>query len=362
MKTLIKTIVLLTILLVGPMALAQDNPNQDVYDLYASGQNEDALAMGLLQLEQDPESRDLNQIVGRCLVDLDRAEEGKPYLQKVVDTGIQDWRYAWSLNYLGYVAWRAGDDETATKAWIEVRDGKLTKNVAKNAKNALQYFGLAESFADWTKIKTAHCIFYFSPLHAELDLQNFADKHERAYLELTEYFGSETPYPVRYIVWGSMDEARQMNGITSLGFARPRNCLIHCRSNQTVGHELTHVVSGQALKPTVKTRLINEGVAVYFDLSGRDRMAKARYAVQKANVTDLDLLSWWTDERSANEEVLYPVAGAWVKTLLDKGGKDKLFKLCREQTAAKAREIYGDDLDVWVDEFEQALVVSAQTE
>ncbi len=341
--------------------MAQDIPNQDVNDLYGAGQTEEALALGLQRLEQDPENRDLNHVVGRCLVDLKRPDEGKPYLQKVVGAGVQDWRYAWSLNYLGNIAWMAGDDETATKAWIEVRDGKLTKNVSKNAKNNLQFLGLDESFADWIRIRTEHCIFYFSALHTERDLRAFADEHEKAYVQLTDYFGSDTSYPVRYIVWGSLDEAREICGINSLGFARPRTCVINCRWNQTIGHELTHVVSYQALQPVSRTSLINEGLAVCFDMTSRDRAATARNALQEANISELDLVSWWGDTMPADEGVFYAVAGAWVQTLLDKGGKEKLFELCREQTVAKAQEIYGDDLDVWMEQFVLSVLPATQT-
>lgn len=359
MRLMLRTsLICLSLLLIAP-ASAQDSPNQDLNDLYGQGQKERVLELAWERLASSPDDRELNLLVGRCLVDLGRAHEGKPYLQRVVDDKQADWRHAWAQFYLGTIAVQDGDDDTARVLWTEVRDAKLTQNVARSAAGSLRGFALDEAFADWRSLRTEHCVFVFSPAHADRDLQEFADAHEKAWQHLTSFFGGMPPWSVRYVVWDSVEEARNLAGIQSLGFARPEACLVHCRWDQTLGHELTHVVSYQVLKPTARTGLINEGLAVCFDLSGRDRLVTAQQAAGAAGLTAIDLPAWWEQPPTGQDACFYPVAGAWVQTLLDRGGKEALLALCREQSLANAQVIYGDSLAVWMDEFAAAVIPTA---
>lgn len=353
MKSTISSL-LVALLLALPVS-AEDASNQDLFDLYGSGQREQALEKAQMRLAGAPADRALNMLVGRCLADLGRAAEGKPYLQKVVADLQPDWIHAWSQFYLAFIAIQEGDDETARALWTQVRDAKLTENVARNAGRNLTGFALAEAFANWSRVSTANCRFAFSPALADSDRQAFADRHEKAWEQLTKYFGGRPPWQVRYIVWGSEDEARSMAGINGLGFARPEACLVNCRWDQTVGHELAHVVSFHALKPTTRTALINEGLAVRCDLTGRDRLARARDAVAGAGLDSLDIAALWERPPTGQDAWFYPVAGAWVQMLEDRGGRESLFALCREQTLANARAVYGDRLDAWMVEFVAAL-------
>jgi hypothetical protein len=353
----------LALLLLGTVCLApavgQDITAESLQTLYGNGEREGVVVQGLNYLAGHPGDRVVNHLVGRSLCDLERPAEGRPYLEEVVADPARDWCYAWSRAYLGHAALMRGDDEGAAAAWREVRDGKITRNVASMAAGSLCFFALDDGFADWQRLRTEHFIFAFSPGLSGQDQQAYATGHEAAYAELTAFFGGGPDEAIRYVVWGSADEARDSCGIKDLGFARPSVSTVHCLWPQTVGHELTHVISYQALAPTERTGLINEGLSVLFDLSGRDRLATARAAVQAAGLTELDLTAWWVDPAQVDQALLYPVAGAWLETLLDRGGKANFLELCRHQTLAKAREIYGDDLQLWLGEFCRAVVSSS---
>lgn len=353
-RFLLATLLLLLAYAVSAAAQTEKVPVLD--DLYGKGQKEEALALAVEQLQEHPDDLSANHIAGRCLVDLERYEEARPYLERAVATGLENWRTAWSRLYLGFVDWVGGDDAAARAHWIHVRDGKQTENVARGAERYLYLFALADEFDDWTRITKDHCLYYFSPLLADRDLEEFAQVHEDAYEKLSATFGGEPPWPVRYVVWGSREEAKETCGIKSLGFARPRECVIHCRWDQTIGHELTHVISYQALHPVARTPLINEGLAILHDLTHRDRMETARRAVREAELAELDLTKWWAERPEVDEATFYPIAGAWAMTLMQHGGQEKYFELCREQTLDKAREIYGDDLDTWMTEFAAAVL------
>jgi hypothetical protein len=331
-----------------------DGPHADLWDMYSGRDYDTAIDSAMVRLEVMPEDRDLSHLVGRCLFDAGRREEAVAYLQPLAEGEIRDWRYAWSLFYMGVLALDQGDDEAVKDAWREVRDAKITRNVARNAENNLRFFGLHEAFDEWERRRTEHCIFAFSPEHTEKDLEGYAESHERAYDKLAELFGGAPEVPVRYMVWASEEEANEMCGIESLGFARPSICLIHCLWPQTLAHELTHVMSFQALRPTAQTRLINEGLAICMDMTNRDRMALARHTVAEAGLTELNLTAWWNDDQ-VNEAVFYPVAGAWMTLLLERGGREKLLQLAADQTLDSARSIYGPDLDTYLADFTAGL-------
>ena len=126
------------------------------------------------------------------------------------------------------------------------------------------------------------------------------------------------------------------------------------RPDQSPAHELVHVLSYYAVPaPRVRTRLINEGVAVNFDLSGQDRLAAARAAARETG--SLRLTDLWEKADTVPENILYPVAAAWVERLLEHGGRDSFLALLRNQSLSSARRIYGDALDQWIVEFEHDL-------
>ena len=357
---LARFVVMIALLLAASTAHPQESSVKELWDLYAGKQYQEALEQATGRVDAGEIDRELVHLVGRCLFDLGRDEEARPYLEQSAAGEQRDWIYAWSRLYLGAIDLRTGNDEAAVRAWTEVRDGGWTRNVSRAAENNLRAFALDEVFADWPRRQTAHCRFAFSPAYADSNLDAFAREHELAYTELTEFFGREPAMPLRYIVWDSVEQAREFCGIRSLGFANPQYCTVNCTWDQTVGHEMTHVVSFQAIEPVARARFINEGLAVCFDLSSRDRMEVAKRAVREAGLTSLYLPDLWQDVPAQRpdsvETVYYPVAGAWVWTLLDRGGRERLLELCREQTLEGARRIYGENLEQWMSEFSTDLL------
>jgi hypothetical protein len=268
---------------------------------------------------------------------------------------VRDWRYAWSLFYLGGIAASEGRDDAAREAWTEVRDSGITRNVSSSAAANLRFFALSEEFDDWPRRESKHFKVAFSPAHADKDLHRWVEAHEQAWTRLTELFGAGPEFPVRYVVWKDTREAKRRCGIRGLGFARPEYNLVHCLWDQTVGHELAHVISFHALHPVATTRFVNEGLAVAHDLTSRDRIATAREAMKRAGVAEIDVRLLWTGEHPGGDEILYPVGGAWVEFLIDREGRNKFHELARNQTLESAERIYGEKFGKLVDEFEKEL-------
>jgi len=338
-------------------AQAQTGSADRLWGLYKEGRFEDVVREGKVELTTGTPSAQVNLAVGRALVDLEKYGEGLPYLEMAVrGDPEQTWIYAWAQGYLGWGQYHLGNFQKARAALIKARDCAATVNATRYAVNNLKILGLAESYDDWTTFSTEHFAFHYSAQLADFDGVTFARSHEAAYSKITAWFAGGPTTPIRFFVWKDKDEAL-IGNMPPLGFARPELNLVHARAEQTVGHEMTHVISHHALHPDVVTGLINEGIAVYHDQTGRDQMALARAALADAPELSIqvELAALWEDWSLLPVDVSYPVGGAWVKVLIDKEGKEKFLEFFRDQRLVNARDVYGSDLQGWMDEFTAAL-------
>jgi hypothetical protein len=197
-------------------------------------------------------------------------------------------------------------------------------------------------------------VFHFQDTTA-VDVMRFMKAHEAAFEQNNEVFEAKLPKKVDFFVWSNPEKARQILG-KSLGFTDPDLCLCNVRTNQTLGHELTHVLSYWAwqMLPKERTRFINEGVAVCFDVSNeKPRMEMALKAVRGQKLTTV--LQLWKDE-TADEMILYPVAGAFIQFLYQKGGQEQFKMLIKNQSLNSAKQIYGEEFEQLVHDFDDQLL------
>lgn len=328
---------------------------EDIWKIYREGNAARAARLGVEAIELQPDDIDLRQVTGRALVDSGQFAAALPHLERVVALDSRrSWQSAWALAYAGHAHFGLGDGTNAARAFSESLALRATRNVISFAERAQMLFGLATNYSGWTRLETPHFRFYFSPDTTGFDPGRFAEAHEVAFTNINRFFAAELPKRIDFFVWRASEEA-QRAGLGTLGFARPAFCLVHAAQNQTVGHEMTHVLCYQGLKPLAQTGLINEGLAVYFDQTRRDRLATARRAVQAAGLEEIALTDLWAALRAQPDGITYPVAGAFIERLRQKGGDEKLKALGREQTHEAARRIYGPELETWIKEFEADL-------
>ncbi len=350
------TVMIILVLAGSAEALAQ-GPADELWNIYKEGRFEEVVSQGQALLNTQNETAQVNLAVGRSLVHLEKYEDSLPYLTKAVTLDpAKTWVFAWAQVYLGSVYWEQRNDERARQAWIVARDCQATRNATRNAENNLNYLGLSEFFDDWDSFETEHFSFGFSNRLVDFDRVVFARRHEEAYALISQWFGGGTTKKIRFLLWSSQAEADEM-GIPTLGFSKPRLHLTHAIIGQTVGHEMTHIISHDALQPVMVTGLINEGVAVHLDQTGRDQMARAKALRKEAGpeAVRVSVPAMWVDWSLAPEVYSYALAGALVKMLLDKGGKDRFFEFFTDQSYEHAQEIYGPDLTGWIDHFEAEL-------
>jgi len=199
-------------------------------------------------------------------------------------------------------------------------------------------------------------------LHAHFPADTVVDDPEAwlarrlaAFERAQAFFRAEIPRPVHLFVYNDDAQAMPVTG-RPLGFAIPADLAVHTAHGQTPGHELAHVVAGWAVESAARGRFVGEGLAVAFDDTGRDRLAQAREAVRATGAVSFSVLDLWASEGAAPESVLYPVAGAFVGWLVERGGRDRFLELLELPWPERAETIYGDDLARWAAEFDEAVM------
>jgi len=334
----------------------------ELWDIYKQGQFEEVINQGKALLNTGTESGSILLAVGRSLVDLQRHGEALFFLQRTVAADPQrTWIYAWGQVYLGKCRYHLQEMALAKEAWISARDCGATANATNEAVYYLKMLGLAEKYDNWNHFETEHFSFYFSPDLTGVDVKLYAQQHDEMFDYVTAWFKVSIERKSRFFVWGNKEEAH-LAGMPELGFTMPEKYISHVGLSQTTGHELTHLVSHHAINPLVKTGLINEGIAVFLDGTGRNwlELAKeARMAQAKsrgtAEAVPLSVMSLWLDWDSQTVDVSYPVAGAFVNMLIEKGGRDRFLEAFKDQNSKNFHKVYGSDLTVWINDFDASL-------
>ena len=170
-------------------------------------------------------------------------------------------------------------------------------------------------------------------------MNEYCDTRENAYQINNQFFEAEPYKKIDYFVWSKPKDAINIVG-KNLGFADSDLCKINLSINQTIGHEMTHILCDFGMKPTNRNRLINEGVAVAFDLSHSDKMKAAiRTNTENLGIKDIN-------ERAEElpEAYIYPVGGAFIEYLLKNFGDEKLKSLLRDQSWNHLIELYGTEV------------------
>ncbi len=316
------------------------------------GRHEEAIEHASAYLSRHPDSSRALLVSGRALANMERCPEAVPVLERAAALDPEGgWRFAWAQVELGRCRFSAGEPLAAEEAFEAALASAATENVIRAAGRELGRLGLHDDYDSWRRIESDHFVFRFSPGFPEGPLEPYVRGREQAWTFVTEALGGAPDRKIDFFFWGSDAEAQVLLW-RGLGFALPREGIIHSRWNQTRGHELTHIVVGQVFQPEHTTKLINEGIAVYLDHRRVDRLAVARQAM--AEGAPFRIVAQWRAP-TVEQDAFYPVAGAFVERLAQRGGMERLRELLRDQRHIRALELYGADLPVWIAEFEADL-------
>lgn len=346
MRPIITSILLLTSIVV----FGQNAEIEDLWKEYTSGNHQSVIEKAVPLFEKEPTNVDLSLMIGRSYTDLAEYKEAIPFLEATVKNDqYHSWRKAWALNYLGICHFMLQNYDVSKKSIKECIQLRATKKVTNSANGKSLLFGYDEFYDTWKIVETAHFRFHFQDM-SDKEIEIFTSRKEAAYQKINGFFNSELPKKIDYLVWHSREDAKKVLR-ANLGFARPELCLVHTFYQQTIGHEMTHVISYYTSDISTKTRFIDEGTAVCFDQSNQNRLKQVKDWIS-VNEEKIVLKDYWVNGRDHAEEILYPLAGLFVQELIEKFGKEKFLEFFKDQTYENAKLVYGKVLDATIKEFE----------
>jgi len=326
---------------------------EEAWDLYAHKKYDEALELSYKLIKNENNPASANELIGRILVDQGKYDAAIPYLQQSLKLD-DDKTYisGWSYVYLGRAYIMKGEKEKGVTELKKAIDLKSTANSVKQAQYILdnidyiiqmQNMNTGKHNAlepDWVIIEGKHIIYYFQDTtNRSFMIPLYIKQHEEAYLKINETFQATLPKKMVFYVWNDRALAKQILH-RDLGFTDPEDCIINTAIDQTVGHEMTHALSywGWGYRPTNKTGFINEGVAVAFDQTQRDKNETARNAIAGKNIHSV--LDIWQNER-AGADLIYPVGGAFVSYLYKKCTPEQFKDIIKDQTVENTRTMLG---------------------
>ncbi len=343
------------LILSGSILAVKAQSTGDFIAYYSKGEINKAFEVSSALISGDTENALNNQLHGRVLADMGRYAEAVPYLEKAIITdGNKTDISAWAHGYLGqcyFVLGRYSDSEKSLKDCVNLN---LTRNSRIYAQKRLFLYGFDEYFSDWKIIETENIRFHIQLPENIRNLEHYIALREKAFKKIQAELGTTIPKKTDFFIWDNADEPKEKFDI-SLGFADPSIASVYTHKNQTVGHEITHVISHYLSPNPVRTGFINEGLAVYFDMRKGDKFRALEEAVKNGGYKDLKIEDFWLNWQKYPDTISYPLAGAFLELLINKYGISELKPLLANQSLENAQKLFGPDLDILIKDFEKKI-------
>jgi len=283
-------------------------------------------------------------LLGKAYNALNSFEKALPFLLKANEYAEIEWQYAAAYVEIMEAYYVLGKKSKAKRFYNKGIHVRGSKKVQKKFQKLALLFGYDSVFDDWITVETQNVVFHFEDVTSIEDIDSYIEKRIDAYDEINAFYNAKLPKAIDFFVWKSEGIA-QKKFKKFLGFTNPKYCISHNKLTQTVGHEIAHSVSYWYNKENTRNRFINEGIGVYFDLTKTDRMNAARDIVKyqrkiHRDLKNYDIRIFWKNPYEYPERIMYPIAGAFVKMLIDEN-EAKFLKLTQNQTYENAKDIYG---------------------
>ncbi len=332
---------------------AKSQTIKEVTDYFGRGELEKAYTLSSELIKLDSLDKVAIHMHGRVLADLGKHHEAVPYLLKSIELDCSKTEVTgWAHGVLGQCYFMLGkykESEDALKKCIQLNS---TPNSVKYAEKRMFAYGFDKYFSKWTIVETEHIRFHIQKADKYTNLEVFTKQREDAFVKIQNELGSQLPKKIDFFVW--VDKKEPMKKFKmNLGFANPETACIYSHSRQTVGHEITHVLSHYIGKNLSKTGLINEGIAVYFNMESGEKMDQLKKVMESKNYKNLKVMDFWYNFRDYNDEISYPFAGAFMEKLVKTYGIENLKPLLVNQTYESALAIYGTNFKTVIEEFEK---------
>lgn len=308
--------------------------------------------LSIKYLSEHPNDKLVNHYLGRSLYLSNRADDSVMYLMKAIELdNDSSWISAWSYLFLGdyYL------DQNKTLLSREMYEKVILLNKTKNSViRAKQHiFELTDFRKDLKKYSTTHINFYFEKPEAIEDINKYMNDREEVFLSICNELKVNSEFKIDFFVWDNPGEVYEKYGI-SLGFSISDKNIIHSHKEQTLGHEMTHVIVHKLYsKNGIKTGLINEGIAVYYDHNNLYPIEERLKSIPADNMKNVSIKDLWLNWGRQPSKLTYPISGGFIKYLIDQEGINKMILLLKNQSYLNAKDIYGNEIDTLIIEYEE---------
>ena len=257
-----------------------------------------------------------------------------------ISKALLAWYYLWlvSINYF------VGNYDEAKKSLDACNDLSLKDEQAKLKEKFSVMFGFNDFYKNWGIFETENFIFHYrKDENGKIDIDAFILSRENAFEKIQGFFNSKLHRKIDFYLWDSREEAFSVLK-RHLGFAIGQYYLIHNAADQSIGHEMTHIITHYIEGAKTITSLICEGAAVLFDQSeSRDNIEFAKRMMIKNNIEKVDIKALWVNFFIVSSGVSYSVASVFSEKLLNKFGKEKYLEIIKKQTYDEVCIIVGKE-------------------
>ena len=323
----------------------------NIWKFYKEKNYSRAIEIGINELKENENNSELNLIVGRAYTDSHQFKKAIPFLSKGIQPkGKMNWISGWSYAYLGKCYILTDQYKKSKESYKKCIQLNATKNSVNMAKKSIKALQMIPFFDSWKIVETEHIRFHFQEIDKIKNVNKYTNSREEAYRKNNEFFSASLYKKIDFYVWENPEDAKKMYG-RSLGWASSNFVLINSKKNQTKGHEITHILVAFGLHPTKTCNFINEGIAVYFDLSNRDRLKAAKKSVKDKQI---DVVEHWKKSYEELNDYDYTVGGAFMEYLFETRRDEEIKKMLKNQTVENAKKVFSD-FDKLIATFEKRL-------
>ncbi|MCX6121274.1 MAG: hypothetical protein NTX44_06605 [Ignavibacteriales bacterium] len=172
---------------------------------------------------------------------------------------------------------------------------------------------------NWLSYKSDHFIFHYSSNYPRSnELSTFVSTRDKAFEQNCEYLNVSLKDRIDFYIYDTLDE----------GFAVPDWNVIYADDDQSIGHEMTHIIAYHIAGERQNIKFLDEGIATWLNHSTRvkDHHHVAWELIQKNGLSPLSELG---DSRTFRHQRISPYypAASFLGYLIDNYGVDTFRRL-----------------------------------
>jgi tetratricopeptide (TPR) repeat protein len=319
---------------------------KEMAENFRKGNYDKTIEIGKQLLEKEPKDFETILFIARAEDEKGNFENAIHYLDNAKKLMSEDWQKSWTFLELAKNCFGTGKIENAKLYYNEALKIKGTKNSEKELKKFGMLTGLDAFYKSWKIKETKDIIFHYENSINDNDIERITKTRQIAFEEINTFFNSKLPKKIDFFVWNITESYNPILNV-NLGFSNPVFCISHNRLNQTPGHEIAHNISYWKNNDNIRTKFINEGIGVCFD---QQKNEKLKIAQETYKASQIDIKEIWKNQTKLNDDLLYPIAGAFINFLIEYD-KEKFLKLTENQTYENAIKVYGENIDNLIDDF-----------